>query len=128
MAVGEHIRLQEVEVQALDAARLETLIGPERIARYEAIAEATETLLGRANGPQHQFHRGEIDASVGQVTCGQVLIRRVRLDERESPSARVVPTIAVAMISASRENGSLGTTRLCPDSAQSGCASRPAAT
>jgi hypothetical protein len=46
MAVGEHIRLQEVEVQALDAARLEPLIGPERIARYEAIAEATETLLG----------------------------------------------------------------------------------
>jgi trehalose synthase len=45
-AVNEHTRLQEVEVQALDAARLEPLIGPERMARYEAIAEATEQLLG----------------------------------------------------------------------------------
>jgi len=33
-------------VQALDAARLEPLIGPDRTARYEAIAEATESLLG----------------------------------------------------------------------------------
>jgi trehalose synthase len=42
-------RLREVEVQALDAARLEPLIGPDRLARYEAIAEATQTrLAGRA--------------------------------------------------------------------------------
>jgi trehalose synthase len=34
-------RLREVEVQALDAARLEPLIGLERMARFEAIAEAT---------------------------------------------------------------------------------------
>jgi trehalose synthase len=48
MAVDE-ARLQEVEVQALDAARLEPLIGPDRLARYEAIAEATQTrLAGRA--------------------------------------------------------------------------------
>ena len=33
-------------MQALDAARLEPLIGPDRTARYEAIAEATESLLG----------------------------------------------------------------------------------
>ena len=32
-------------MQALDAARLEPLIGPDRTARYEAIAEATESLL-----------------------------------------------------------------------------------
>ena len=38
-------RLREVEVQALDAARLEPLIGQERMARYEAIAEATQTAL-----------------------------------------------------------------------------------
>ncbi len=42
------VRLREVEVQALDAARLEPLIGQERMARYEAIAEATQTaLVGR---------------------------------------------------------------------------------
>jgi trehalose synthase len=40
-------RLREVDVQALDAARLEPLIGPERMARYEAIAEATQALLAR---------------------------------------------------------------------------------
>jgi trehalose synthase len=45
MTVKEQTRLQEVDVQALDAARLEPLIGPERTARYEAIAEATESLL-----------------------------------------------------------------------------------
>ena len=45
MAVREHLRLQEVDVQALDAARLEPLIGPERIARYEGIAEATESAM-----------------------------------------------------------------------------------
>ena len=42
-------RIREVDVQALDAARLEPLIGPERMARYETIAEATqEALAGRA--------------------------------------------------------------------------------
>jgi trehalose synthase len=45
MAVKERVHLREVEVQALDAARLEPLIGPERMARYEAIAEATEGVL-----------------------------------------------------------------------------------
>lgn len=46
MTVAQRTRLQEVDVQALDAARLEPLIGPERMARYEEIAEATEALLG----------------------------------------------------------------------------------
>ena len=46
MTVKQRTRLQEVDVQALDAARLEPLIGRERTARYEAIAEATESLLG----------------------------------------------------------------------------------
>jgi trehalose synthase len=45
MAVREQARLHEVEVQALDAARLEPLIGPERMARYEAIAEATQGVM-----------------------------------------------------------------------------------
>jgi len=49
MSVDEAGRPREVEVQALDAARLEPLIGPDRLARYEAIAEATQTrLAGRA--------------------------------------------------------------------------------
>jgi trehalose synthase len=38
-------KLQEVEVQALDAARLESLIGSERMARYEEVAEATRAAL-----------------------------------------------------------------------------------
>jgi trehalose synthase len=43
------LRLRQVEVQALDAARLEPLIGPERMERFEAIAEATRAgLAGRA--------------------------------------------------------------------------------
>jgi trehalose synthase len=42
-------RLREVAVQALDAARLEPLIGPERMGAYEAIAERTRAALaGRA--------------------------------------------------------------------------------
>src|ERR1700675_4030581 len=45
MAVREKTRLHEVEVQALDAARLEPLIGPERMARYEAIADATQAAM-----------------------------------------------------------------------------------
>jgi trehalose synthase len=41
-------RLREVEVQALDAARLEPLIGTARMARFEAIAEdARAALAGR---------------------------------------------------------------------------------
>ena len=35
-------RLQDVDVQALDAARLEPLIGPARMARFEAVAEAVQ--------------------------------------------------------------------------------------
>jgi trehalose synthase len=38
-------RLQEVEVQALDAARLESLIGTERMARYEEVADVTQAAL-----------------------------------------------------------------------------------
>jgi hypothetical protein len=42
-------RLREVEVEALDAARLEPLIGPERMARFEQIADATQhALAGRS--------------------------------------------------------------------------------
>ncbi len=42
-------KLQEVEVQALDPARLEPLIGPERMAGFEATAElAQRALAGRA--------------------------------------------------------------------------------
>jgi trehalose synthase len=42
-------RLEEVEVEALDAARFEPLVGPERMARFEAVAEETrERLSGRA--------------------------------------------------------------------------------
>jgi trehalose synthase len=49
MSTTQVARLREVDVQALDAARLEPLIGPERMARYEAAAEATEAALaGRA--------------------------------------------------------------------------------
>src|ERR1039458_6109090 len=35
-----HVRLQEVDVQALDAARLESLVGAERMARFEEAADA----------------------------------------------------------------------------------------
>jgi len=45
MTVEERRRLQEVDVQALDAARLEPMIGPDRTARYEAVVEATESLM-----------------------------------------------------------------------------------
>jgi trehalose synthase len=41
--------LQEVEVQALDAARLESLVGQERMARFEQVADmAQASLAGRA--------------------------------------------------------------------------------
>jgi trehalose synthase len=45
MATRERTRVEEVDVQALDAARLEPLIGQERMARYEAIADATQSRL-----------------------------------------------------------------------------------
>lgn len=38
-------RLVEVEIQALDAARLESLIGPERMTHYEGIADAAQAAL-----------------------------------------------------------------------------------
>jgi trehalose synthase len=38
--------LREVEVQALDAVRLGPLIGPERMARFDAVAESTRLALG----------------------------------------------------------------------------------
>lgn len=47
MSVRERTRLKEVEVQALDAARLESLIGPERMARFEAVADAAQAALAR---------------------------------------------------------------------------------
>ena len=47
MSVHEGPRLHEVDVQAIDAARLEPLIGAERMARFERTAEvAREALAG----------------------------------------------------------------------------------
>jgi trehalose synthase len=49
MNVGDSSRLHEVEVQAIDAARLEPLIGNDRMARFEQTAEmARVTLAGRS--------------------------------------------------------------------------------
>jgi trehalose synthase len=45
MSVRARTRLKEVEVQALDAARLESLIGSERMARFELVAEAAQSVL-----------------------------------------------------------------------------------
>jgi trehalose synthase len=45
MLVQEMAKLREVEVQALDAARLEPLIGRERMAHFEQVAEATQAML-----------------------------------------------------------------------------------
>ena len=45
MIVQQGARLDEVDVQALDAARLEPLIGAERMQRFEQIAEATQAAL-----------------------------------------------------------------------------------
>ncbi|HUO70335.1 MAG TPA: glycosyltransferase [Solirubrobacteraceae bacterium] len=45
MTVPTDRKLHEVEVQALDAARLESLIGAERMARYEETIEATQEAL-----------------------------------------------------------------------------------
>ena len=47
LAARDAVSFYEVEVQALDAARLEPLIGTERMARFEQTAEAArETLAG----------------------------------------------------------------------------------
>jgi trehalose synthase len=49
VAARQPTRLHEVDVQALDPARFEPLVGPERMARFDAVAEATrEALDGRA--------------------------------------------------------------------------------
>jgi trehalose synthase len=45
MAVQRVSRLREVDVQALDAARLEPLIGRERMVRFEQVAEAAQAIL-----------------------------------------------------------------------------------
>ncbi|MGA9856283.1 MAG: glycosyltransferase [Solirubrobacteraceae bacterium] len=45
MSVRAFTRLQEVDVQALDAARLEPLIGAERMARFEEVADAAQAAL-----------------------------------------------------------------------------------
>jgi trehalose synthase len=43
------VQLQEVDVQALDPARFEPLVGPERMERFEGVAEAARVMLdGRA--------------------------------------------------------------------------------
>ncbi len=47
MSLRENPKLHEVDVRAIDAARLEPLIGKERMARFEQTAEAArETLAG----------------------------------------------------------------------------------
>ena len=49
MTAARVSRLEEVEVEPIDAARLEPLVGRERMARFEAVAEETrERLAGRA--------------------------------------------------------------------------------
>lgn len=49
MTAHRSVRLQEVDVQAFDAARLEPLIGAQRMAEFEAVADAAEaSLTGRA--------------------------------------------------------------------------------
>jgi trehalose synthase len=40
-----HRRLHEIDVQAIDAARLESLIGAERMGRFEQVAEVARTTL-----------------------------------------------------------------------------------
>ena len=39
------VKLREVQVQAFDAARLEPLIGRDRTAQFERVAEATQAML-----------------------------------------------------------------------------------
>ncbi|HEU5215715.1 MAG TPA: glycosyltransferase [Gaiellaceae bacterium] len=49
MAIRKNPRLHEIAVQAIDAARLEPLIGGERMERFEQAAEAArQTLAGRS--------------------------------------------------------------------------------
>jgi trehalose synthase len=45
MSVRASARLQEVDVQAVDAARLESLIGAERMRRFEELADAAQASL-----------------------------------------------------------------------------------
>jgi len=45
MSGHPEMRLQEVEVQALDAARLESLIGTQRMAQFEQVADAAQAAL-----------------------------------------------------------------------------------
>lgn len=45
MSRHPNMKLQEVEVQALDAARLESLIGQERMARFEQVADDAQAAL-----------------------------------------------------------------------------------
>ena len=45
MSVHACVRLQEVDVQVLDAARLELLNGAERMARFEEVADAAQASL-----------------------------------------------------------------------------------
>jgi trehalose synthase len=45
MSVHENPRLGEIDVQAIDAARLEPLIGAERMARFEQVAEGARATL-----------------------------------------------------------------------------------
>ena len=42
-------KMREVEVQALDAARLEPLIGRDRAAQFERVAETTQAMLAGAS-------------------------------------------------------------------------------
>jgi trehalose synthase len=49
MSSREDPRLHEVEVQAIDAARLEPLIGAERMARFEQVADAARETLGESS-------------------------------------------------------------------------------
>ena len=51
-------RLHEVDVQAIDAARLEPLIGAERMAQFEQAAEAARESLAGALGVERQLDRG----------------------------------------------------------------------
>jgi trehalose synthase len=45
MAVQRAARLREIDVQAFDAARLEPLIGRERMVQFEQVAEAAQAIL-----------------------------------------------------------------------------------
>ena len=57
MAVHPTTRLQQVDVQALDPAQLEPLIGSERMARFEATAARRAARPGRAHRAERQLHR-----------------------------------------------------------------------